>query len=519
LTLNLNLEKNVSPMTTGLMHRGLESTADQFPDHPAVLAGPDLWTFGALDRASNALAHHLARRGLGGGDRVAVMTSNRPEFVVSVQAVSKLGAASVLLNPAWKAVEVGSAVGLTAPGYAVADGPGVGLLMDHLGVGRVLDLDDDRAASVFDRTSSLLAPGVEVADTDEAVLVFSSGTTGTPKAVRHTHGSMHLATSHWCRALGLGHDDRFQVATPPSHILGLLNLLAAAAAGATVRLHRRFDLDEELRFIEEESMTLEMAVAPIALALANHPDLERFDLSSLRYIMWGATPVTAAVAEAVTARTGVRWLPAYGTSEVPVITANPVGDPGAWRLDSAGLPVGDVVLRVVDLDTGALLAPGEMGEIQVESASAMAGYLPDEATADAFADGWYRTGDVGWLEPDGWVHLTDRCKEMIKVSGFQVAPAELEAVLHGHPAVVDCAVFGVADERAGEVPVAAVQLEQGSDVGPEELQRMVGDALAGYKRLHRVVIVDAIPRTPSGKVLRRTLRDEWNRTGLATRVG
>jgi len=113
--------------------------------------------------------------------------------------------------------------------------------------------------------------------------------------------------------------------------------------------------------------------------------------------MWGATPVTAAVAEAVTARTGVRWLPAYGTSEVPVITANPVGDPGAWRLDSAGLPVGDVVLRVVDLDTGALLAPGEMGEIQVESASAMAGYLPDEATADAFADGWYRTGDV-----DGW---------------------------------------------------------------------------------------------------------------------
>jgi long-chain acyl-CoA synthetase len=115
LTLNLNLEKNVSPMTTGLMHRGLESTADQFPDHPAVLAGPDRWTFGALDRASNALAHHLARRGLGGGDRVAVMTSNRPEFVVSVQAVSKIGAASVLLNPAWKALEVESAVGLTAP--------------------------------------------------------------------------------------------------------------------------------------------------------------------------------------------------------------------------------------------------------------------------------------------------------------------------------------------------------------------------------------------------------------------
>ena len=158
-------------------------------------------------------------------------------------------------------------------------------------------------------------------------------------------------------------------------------------------------------------MTLEMAVAPIALAMANHPDLERYDLSSLRYIMWGATPVTPSVAEAVTARTGVRWLPAYGTSEVPVITANPVDRPEAWRLDSAGLPVGDVELRVADLDTGAILAAGETGEVQVRSATAMAGYLPDEATTAAFADGeWYRTGDVGYLEPEGWVHLTDRAQ-------------------------------------------------------------------------------------------------------------
>ncbi len=130
-----------------------------------------------------------------------------------------------------------------------------------------------------------------------------------------------------------------------------------------------------------------------------------------------------------------------------------------------------------------MLAPGETGEIEVRSASAMAGYLPDEATAAAFDDGWYRTGDVGWLEAEGWVHLTDRCKEMIKVSGFQVAPAEIEAVLHGHPAVLDCAVFGIADERAGEVPVAAVQIEPGVDVSAEDLQALVADSLATYKRL------------------------------------
>ena len=495
-------------MAASLMHRGLESAAERDPDHVAVLAGGDRWTYGELDRAANALAQYLADQGVGRGDRVAVMTSNRPEFVVTVQAASKLGAALVMLNSSWKALEVGTAVALTAPRFGVADGAGVAFLAEQFGAGAVLDLDDP-AAAVIDRTSSAPAPVVDVRESDDAVFVFSSGTTDRPKAVRHIHRSIDLGTQHWVTALGLGHDDRFQVATPPSHILGLLNLLAAAKAGATVRLHRRFDLEKELRCIQEERMTIEMAVAPIALAMANHPRLEEYDLSSLRYIMWGATPITPSVAETVTARTGVRWLPAYGTSEVPVITANPVDDPDRWRLDSAGLPVGGVTLRVVDLETGDVLNAGGVGEVQVLSGSAMAGYLPDEATAAAFADGWYRTGDVGWLEPEGWVHLTDRSKEMIKVSGFQVAPAEIEAVLHGHPAVIDCAVFGVPDERAGEVPVAAVQLEPGSDVSADDLAQLVTDTLATYKRLHHVVLVDAVPRTPSGKVLRRTLRDEW----------
>jgi len=171
------------------------------------------------------------------------------------------------------------------------------------------------------------------------------------------------------------------------------------------------------------------------------------------------------------------------------------------------VPPDDVELRVVDIDTRAVLAPGGIGEIQARGPSVMAGYLPDEANADAFEDGWYRTGDVGFIEADGWVHLTDRSKEMIKVSGFQVAPAEIEAVLHGHPAVLDCAVFGLADEQKGEVPVAVVQLSH--EVAPEELQQLVADSLATYKQVRHVVVVDTIPRLPSGKVLRRTLRDEW----------
>jgi long-chain acyl-CoA synthetase len=344
----------------------------------------------------------------------------------------------------------------------------------------------------------------------DVVLVFSSGTTGMPKAVRHTHRSLRAATVHWTTALGLGPDDRFQVATPPSHILGLLNLLAAIDVGATVRLHPRFDLDQILRHIESEHMTLEMAVAPIALAMANHPALESYDLSSLRYIMWGATPVTESVARTVTARTGVGFLPAYGASELPVIAANPVDDPSRWRLDSAGLPPRDIEVRVVALETGEPLPPGGVGEIEARGPSVMAGYLPAEANAEAFHDdGWYRTGDVGWIEAEGWIHLTDRSKDMIKVSGFQVAPAEIEAVLHSHPSVLDCAVFGIADARAGEVPVAAVQLDAARPVDTAALRDLVATSLASYKQLRDVVAVDAIPRLPSGKVLRRELRARW----------
>jgi long-chain acyl-CoA synthetase len=243
--------------------------------------------------------------------------------------------------------------------------------------------------------------------------------------------------------------------------------------------------------------------------MADPPSIEDYDLSSLRYIMWGATPVTASVAERVTARTGVRWLPAYGASEVPVISANPVHDPASWRLDSAGLPPSDVHLRVADLDTGEVLAAGQVGEIQISSPSAMVGYLPEEDSAAAFADGWYRTGDVGWLESEGWVHLTDRAKEMIKVKGFQVAPAEIEAVLHGHPGVRDCAVFGVPDPAAGEVPVAAVALDPEHPVSVEELKALVADSLATYKQVREIVVVEEIPRLPSGKVLRRTLAETW----------
>jgi long-chain acyl-CoA synthetase len=476
----------MSPMSL----RGLSSP----PEPTALVFEERQYTLAQLDALADGLAASLSGRGVTAGKRVALMASNRPEFVVALHAIWRLAAVVVLISPAWKRHEVEHALALTNPSHAVGDHAVLSDLMP------MLHLDEPISAGEPEFGS----PPAPEAD---AVLAFSSGTTGLPKAVRHTHKSLHAAVRHWRGALGLTARDRIQIVTPPSHILGLLNIVTALQTGVWMRLHRRFDIDRMLAHIETDRITVEMAVAPIALAIAAHPHLEAYDLSSLRFIMWGATPVSASVAEAVTRRTGVGWVPAYGTTELPVIACNPLD--GA-RLDSVGRPVPGVQVRVASLQTGEPVGPGEVGEIQARSESLMAGYLPCETTRDALCDGWYCTGDVGYLDTGGWLRITDRSKEMIKVRGFQVAPAEIEAVLHGHPAVEDCAVFGIPDGVDGESIVAAVATREPVDAA--ELTARVGERLASYKRLSRVVFVPEIPRLPSGKVLRRVLKERYGCT-------
>ena len=431
-----------------------------------------------LDALADGIASTLARRGVRSGQRVALMSSNRPEFAAAVSAIWRLGAAVVLLSPSWKRVDVEHALAVTSPTHAIGDHSVLAEAMP------MLHLDEPMGSG----RGGFPEPNPDA----DALLVFSSGTTGMPKAVRHTHRSFGAAIRHWRSGLAMTSSDRMQIVTPASHILGLLNIMTALDTGAWLRLHPRFDIDLMLHHIDADQITIEMAVAPIALALAAHPRLESFDLSSLRYIMWCATPVVASLADVVTRRAGVRWLTAYGTSELPVIACNVLDG----RLDTVGRPVAGVDVRV-----------GDLGEIQARSESLMAGYLPDEANADAFCDGWFRTGDVGSLDDGGWLRITDRCKEMIKVRGFQVAPAEIEAVLHGHPAVDDCAVFGIPDAINGEAIVAAVATH--ASVRAEQLIDVVGDRLASYKRPAEVVFVSEIPRLPSGKVLRRVLKERY----------
>ena len=495
------------------MHHGLESAARQYPGHPAVLAGErPLDIRRARSGAATPSARHLVAQGVGPGDRLAVMTSNRPEFVVCrpgrQQARCGAGAAELRLEGARGGDGAGADRTASTRWPTGRRGPAVGAPGCRPGC--------STSTTTPGRPRSPTAPARHrgrsrpVDEDDDAVLVFSSGTTDCPKAVRHTHRSIALATAHWCLALGLGHEDRFQVATPPSHILG-----PAQPAGRGRRGCHRAPAPP-LRSRRGAPCHRGRPHDPGDGRRAHRPGAGQPPRPrGLRPLVPPLHHVGGHAGHGGGGRGGDG---AHGRA----VAARVRDERGAGDRRQPGRRPGGLAARLRRAARrrrraarrGPRVAarsspPGETGEIEVRSASAMAGYLPEEATAAAFDDGWYRTGDVGWLEPDGWVHLTDRCKEMIKVSGFQVAPAEIEAVLHGHPAVLDCAVFGVADERAGEVPVAAVQLEPGSAVGEEELQALVGEALATYKHLRRVVVVDAIPRTPSGKVLRRTLRDEW----------
>ncbi len=488
----------------------LDEAVEHHADAIALRMDESSWTYRDLLTIVDRTAAGLAAHGVTVGARVALSAGNSVEFVATVFATARLGATIVMISTAWREREVAHTLALTQPTHVVIDGSGATDLARLVTDRPVLDV---AALSVPSDVSGVPADTVPHIDLDIdldslAVMVFSSGTTGLPKAVQHTHRTMFHGTVHWVDALGMTSADRLQIATPPFHILGLLNLYAVVAAGASARLHRRFDLDTVLHAIETDGITIEMAVAPIALAIASHPDLERLDLSTLRYIMWGATPVTASVAETITRRTGVPVMAAYGASELPVIAANPVDRPDEWRLDSVGPTPGDVDVRVVDLETGAVLGPGRAGELQLRSPSLMIGYLTGTGGGDdgSIVDGWYATGDVGTVDADGWITITDRVKEMIKVNGFQVAPAEVEGVLLGHPSVADCAVFGVPDDRTGERVVAAVVVRDGAMADAATLQALVAESLASYKQVAEVVFVEQVPRLPSGKVLRRELR-------------
>jgi long-chain acyl-CoA synthetase len=280
------------------------------------------------------------------------------------------------------------------------------------------------------------------------------------------------------------------------------------ACGGTQVLMERFDLLQSLELCEKHKVTYYFAVPPIILALANAPvDLSK--LKSLKYIFSGAAPLPLDPARRLQEKTGIQVVQGYGMTEASPLTHSQPGDPGLVRLNSVGLPTHNTEQKVVDIETGERELPlGEDGEIIIRGPQIMAGYwkAPEE-TARTLRDGWLYTGDIGHIDADGYTYIVDRKKEMIKYKGFGVAPAEIESLLMEHPAVLDSAVIGVPDDEAGELIKGLVVLRKGQSATPDEIITFANGKLAGYKRVHIVEFIDTIPKTASGKILRRDLKE------------
>jgi acyl-CoA synthetase (AMP-forming)/AMP-acid ligase II len=493
--------------------------AQRLGDRPALIAadGGGTIRYGELPGRIGRTAAGLAALGLGRGAVLALVLPNVPEFVVAFHAAATLGAAVTPVNPALTADEARRQLADSGARLVVTLPELVPVMSDAAagtGVERVIAVGDPALEAAGPPEPAVVEP-----ERDLAALPYSSGTTGFSKGVMLTHRNLVANVVQVERVFALGEADTVAAVLPFFHIYGLtVNMNLALARGATVVTMRRFDLNGFLELVERHRVTRTFLVPPILLALAKHPAVERHDLSSLRVIVSGAAPLDAGLARACAARIGCAVYQGYGLTEASPVTHLPPDGPDAdAEPGSVGPPLPGTECRAVDPATGRPLPAGGDGEILVRGPQVMAGYLNDPAATAAAIDagGWLRTGDLGHVDAAGRLYVVDRLKELIKVRGFQVAPAELEAVLVSHPAVVDAAVIPVADRHGGEVPKAVVTLA--APVEPAELLRFVADRVAPHKRVRRLEVVEAIPRSASVKILRRVLieRERAPRDGRA----
>jgi long-chain acyl-CoA synthetase len=357
--------------------------------------------------------------------------------------------------------------------------------------------------------ASAADPDVRVDQSQLAALPYSSGTTGLPKGVMLTHRILVCNQLQYLDASGIGANDTYPIFLPLSHIYGVMLMNAALGCGAHQILMERFDLETLVRIIQRHDVTVLHLVPPVLLALANAPGLDASQFGRVRYALSAAAPLAPDVARRVEQRLGFRIIQAYGLTETGPASHHSPREPERIKLESVGVVMADTEQRVVDLETGeTVLGPGETGEIVIRGPQVMQGYwnAPDE-TARALRSGWLHTGDIGSVDEDGYTYVVDRKKEMIKCRAFSIAPAELEAALLEHPDIADCGVVGAPDPDAGEVPNAFVVARKGCTLEEAALTAYFATRLAGYKMIRKWHVTDAIPRTPSGKILRRMLKE------------
>jgi len=468
-------------------------------------------SYAGLAGAVREIGAGLSARGVRPGDVLALCASNSIEFAVAWFAAASIGAIVTTVNPQCTRDEIVRQLRQTGARWLVTTAGSAGQKLRGItaetAVTETIVTGDHAAGTIpfWSLRAAAHAPTGPVSASDVALLPTSSGTTGLPKSVELTHRNLVASLCQTWLVHQVAEDDVVMAALPLFHIYGLqITLNLALLAGATVIIVPRFGLDVFLRAVQEYGITRAEVVPPMVLGLATAAVVDDYDLSSLRLLTSAAAPLGGDLARACAKRLGCRVKQAYGMTEVSGGT-HIAPDDGPDRPDSIGPALPGVECRIVDPGTGAELRPGQPGELLVRTAGAMRGYLGDpEATAATIDTArWVHTGDIVTAGQDGWFHVADRVKELIKYKGYQVAPAELESVLLAHPAVADAAVVRKPDAMAGEVPKAFVVLK--APITAQELMAWVAERVAGYKRVRQVEFTDGIPRSPAGKILRRLL--------------
>jgi acyl-CoA synthetase (AMP-forming)/AMP-acid ligase II len=483
-------------------------------DKPALIEGPTgrAVTFQQLADSISIAAYNLSQRGFKKGEVFGILSPNCPEYAIAFHAIATLGGIVTPINPLYTRYEIahqlkdsGARFLVTVPGCCDK----VDEAAQDAGIEELFVFGSAPGATSFD---SLLvdngrAEQVEIDPYKDLIaLPYSSGTTGLPKGVMLTH---HNLVANICQMEGLRYfyeTDTLICVLPLFHIYGLVVVLNMGLyTGATIVLMPRFDLESFLKAAQDYEVTLAHLVPPIVLMLSKNPIVDNYKLPNLKTIFSGAAPLGEELTRACMDRLGCTIRQGYGMTETSPVTHSSPAPPAMLKFGSVGVPAPNTECKVIDLETGTPVGANERGEICVRGPQIMTGYLNNpEATARTIdPERWLHTGDIGYADEDGHFFIVDRAKELIKYKGLQVAPAELEAVLLTHPCVADAAVIPCADDEAGEVPKGIIVLKQPSE--PSAILDFVAERVAPHKRIRHLEFVDQIPKSPSGKILRRVL--------------
>lgn len=495
----------------------LSAAAAKWPGSTAFSCGKQSMSYRELDGVTDRLADGLRSLGVTTGDTVLLLLPNRLDFVVAYYGILKAGCTVAAVNPLSRQTELR---------HALVDTRATVLLTcnDHYSVVReaqrgtslktVVLADDAEAPGAVSLRRMLESsrgepprPAIDP-EKDVAVVAYTGGTTGLPKGVMLTHSNLVANAMQNATWFGWSREDRVIGVLPFCHSWGGCACLNSPVwSGARVTIVPRFQAGELLATIERERATVMYGAASMFNSLVNSPDISGYDLSSLRHVKSGAMPISPEVADRWQRLTGVAMVLGYGLSEASPETHN--SPPGKIIPGTIGVPVIDTDARIVDEETGRVeLPPGQRGELVVKGPQVMKGYLnrPDD-TREALRDGWLHTGDLAVMDETGYFRILDRKKETIKYKGYTIAPAEVEAVLYEHSAVMECAVVAKPDDLAGEVPKAYVVLKAGYTASATQIIEFCAERVSPYKRIREVEFIEEIPKTPVGKLLRAILRD------------